>query len=137
MVVYMYALTLSSALCFAGMNPFGNHMGMQSIGQRSTPPLPLNTALNQVITVTRSDTFCRFVIYYCIVVPWEIVHKIFILNAECFDCFREAWALGGCHNRMLHRCKISTCNLDNFKVQVQVLVLDLLTWLTQEMMALK
>ncbi|XP_051771389.1 histone acetyltransferase p300 isoform X8 [Ctenopharyngodon idella] len=29
----------------AGMNPFGNHMGMQSM--RSTPPLPLNTALNQ------------------------------------------------------------------------------------------
>ncbi|XP_051522880.1 histone acetyltransferase p300-like isoform X3 [Myxocyprinus asiaticus] len=30
----------------AGMNPF-NHMGMQSMGQRSTPPLPLGSPLNQ------------------------------------------------------------------------------------------
>ncbi|KAA0725244.1 Histone acetyltransferase p300 [Triplophysa tibetana] len=31
----------------AGMNPF-NHMGMQNMSQRSTPPLQLNTPLNQV-----------------------------------------------------------------------------------------
>ncbi|XP_016091855.1 histone acetyltransferase p300-like [Sinocyclocheilus grahami] len=30
-----------------GMNPFGKHMGMQSMGQRSTPPLPISTPLNQ------------------------------------------------------------------------------------------
>lgn len=32
---------------FAGMNQFGQ-MGMQSMGQRSTPPLPHNTPVNQV-----------------------------------------------------------------------------------------
>lgn len=30
-----------------GMNQFGQ-MGMQSMGQRSTPPLPLNAPVNQV-----------------------------------------------------------------------------------------
>lgn len=50
-------------------------MGMQSMGQRSTPPLPLNTTLNQVITVTRNDSFCTVVIYYSIVVTWKIVFK--------------------------------------------------------------
>ncbi len=76
-------------LCIAGMNPFGNHMGMQSMGQRSTPPLPHSTPLNQVITVTGSYTFCSFVVKIC----FTCMHKMLLLNAECFGCFREAWAV--------------------------------------------
>lgn len=34
-------------LSLLGMNQFGQ-MGMQSMGQRSTPPLPLNAPVNQV-----------------------------------------------------------------------------------------
>lgn len=43
---------ISVLLHFLGMNQFGQ-MGMQSMGQRSTPPLPLNAPVNQVgVTVT-------------------------------------------------------------------------------------
>lgn len=41
-VCYWFALSSVS-----GMNQFGQ-MGMQSLGQRSTPPLPLGGPLNQV-----------------------------------------------------------------------------------------
>lgn len=37
---------------FLGMNQF-NQMGMQSMGQRSTPPLPMGATGNQVSTAFR------------------------------------------------------------------------------------
>lgn len=44
----------------SGMNQFGQ-MGMQSMGQRSTPPLPINAPMNQVgIAVTAGRCFPKF-----------------------------------------------------------------------------
>lgn len=57
-----------------GINQFGQ-MGMQSMGQRSTPPLPLNAPVNQVgIMVTVCITDCMHLLW-----------------ASCFT-FSEMWS---------------------------------------------
>lgn len=53
-VIIITTMIISTICPHVGMNQFGQ-MGMQSMGQGSTPPLPLNPQGNQVSTCCIAD----------------------------------------------------------------------------------
>lgn len=57
--VFLSSHHFNLLISLPGMNQFGQ-MGMQTMGQRSTPPLPLNAPLNQVgipVIIAMTDNF--------------------------------------------------------------------------------
>ncbi len=90
--------------------PYGNAVHGPEIYTSSSTQHLLTRSLLWLEVILFVVLWLKFVLSVCT--------KMLLLNAECFGCFREAWAVWGWHSQMLHRCKISTCKLDRFKVQI-------------------
>lgn len=108
------------------MNQF-NQMGMQSMGQRSTPPLPMGATGNQVRTELNLYTFFNLKKIKLSAISWQNATQP-TSKTSVFCTSRWEWLDPGWASPTSINFRISICPRDSFLVQVQELDQLSLVW---------